>query len=54
MTREQKLKEIEMEYNNFIKTEDGKKWLEDCKTQNNGQTGGCDDYIYDFHPELLI
>ena len=31
----------------------GKKWLADCKSRNNGQTGDCGDYLYDFYPDVL-
>ena len=53
-SKDEKIKELELEYEEFIKTEDGKKWLEDCKNRNNGQTGDCGDYIYDFYTEVLM
>ena len=54
MTREERLKELELEYEEFIKTEVGNKWLEDYKNRNNGQKGDCGDYIYYFYPEVLM
>ena len=29
--REERLKELELKYQEFIKTDSGKKWLDDCK-----------------------
>ena len=52
--REERLKELELKYQEFIKTDSGKKWLDDCKSRNNGQTGDCGDYLYDFYPEVLM
>ena len=54
MARKERLKELELEYEEFIKTDSGKKWLDDCKGRNNGQTGDCGDYIYDFYLEELM
>lgn len=54
MTREERLKELELEYEEFIQTEVGNKWIENCKSRNNGQTGSCGDYIYDFYAEVLM
>ena len=54
MTREERLKELELEYEEFVKTDSGKRWLDDCKSRNNGQTGDSGDYIYDFYPEILM
>lgn len=52
MSREERIKELEIEYEKFIETESGKKWLEDCN--NNGQSGDTGNYIYDFYPEVLM
>lgn len=54
ITKEERLRELELEYEEFIKTDSGKKWLDDYKNRNNGQTGDCGDYIYDFYPEVLM
>lgn len=54
MSREERLKEIEREYEAFIQTEAGVAWINGYKTRNNEQGGDCGDYIYDFYPELLI
>ena len=54
MTREERLKELELEYEEFVKTDSGKRWLDDCKSRNNGQTSDSGDYIYDFYPEVLM
>lgn len=43
-----------LEYEEFVKTDSGKRWLDDCKSRNNGQTGDSGDYIYDFYPEILM
>lgn len=54
MAREERLKELELEYKEFVKTDSGKKWVDNCKSRNNGQVGDCGDYIYDFYPEVLM
>ena len=54
MAQEERLKKIETEYEEFVKTDSGKTWSDDCKSRNNGQTGDCGDYIYDFYPEELM
>ena len=54
MTREERLKELELEYEEFVKTDSGKRWLDDCNSRNNGQIGNSGDYIYDFYPEILM
>ena len=54
MAREERLKELELEYEEFVKTDSGKRWLDNCKSRNNGQTGDSGDYIYDFYPEVLM
>lgn len=54
MAQEERLKELESEYEEFVKTDSGKIWSDDCKSRNNGQTGDCGDYIYDFYPEELM
>ena len=54
MTKEERLKELELEYEEFIKTDSGKKWLDDYKSINNGQTVDCGDYLYDFYTEVLM
>ena len=53
-TREERIKELELEYQEFIKTDTGKRWVIDCKNRNNGQVGDCGDYLYDFYPEVLM
>ena len=54
MTREERLKELELEYAEFIETDKGKEWLDYCKSRGNGCTGDCGDYLYDFYPEVLM
>ena len=54
ITKEERLKELELEYEEFVKTDSGKKWVDNCKSRNNGQVGDCGDYIYDFYPEVLM
>ena len=51
---EDRIKELELEYEEFVKTDSGKKWVDNCKSRNNGQVGDCGDYIYDFYPEVLM
>ena len=41
MTREERLKELKLEYEEFIKTDSGNKWLDDCTFRNNGHLGYC-------------
>ena len=54
ITKEERLKELELEYEEFVKTDSGKKWVDNCKSRNNGQVGDCGDYIYDFYTEVLM
>lgn len=53
-TREERIKELELEYEDFIKTDKGKEWLDYCRSRGNGWTGDCGDYLYDFYPEVLM
>ena len=48
---ERKMKELEMEYNEFLKTKSGQEWKEHCKYKNRGDFGN---YLYDFYPEMLM
>ena len=42
------------EYEQFIKTEKGKEWIEFWQSQTGSQNDGdFGDYLYDFYPEML-
>ncbi|MBR5780410.1 MAG: hypothetical protein IKY27_00305 [Bacteroidales bacterium] len=51
------LKEIEVvlqkEYEEFMQTEEGKRWKDDWVNKYNGR-GDFGDYLYDFYPEYLM
>lgn len=55
MTKQEKEKELKIEYENFIKTEVGKQWRE-ClqKELGSDDCGDFGDYLYDFHTEMLM
>lgn len=44
-------KEIKTEFNNFLKTEEGRSWQKEKAHQN--MSGDFGDYLYDFYPEYL-
>ena len=47
--------ELKKEYEEFLKTEEGQKWLEEWKyTSCNDNAGDFGDYLYDFHTEMLM
>ena len=54
MTYEERIEDLKVEYNNFIKSKRGREWVMlqkreiDCK-----RSGDFRDYIYDFYPEML-
>lgn len=46
--------ELQTEYNEFIKTKNGKKWKAKWqKNLNSDIVGDFSDYLYDFYPERL-
>lgn len=46
--------ELEKEYEEFIKTEKGKKWVKGWKYDMQSDiVGDFGDYLYDFYPEIL-
>ena len=52
---EKRMKELELEYNDFLKTKSGQEWKEHCKNKTGSDL--CDDfgkYLYDFYPEMLM
>lgn len=54
MTREERLKELECKYEEFIKTEKGKQWKNHWKKEMGSDScGDFGDYLYDFYPEML-
>ena len=48
--------ELKKEYEEFLKTEEGQKWLEEWKdaSKDNADAGDFGDYLYDFHTEMLL
>ena len=48
---ERKMKKLELEYNEFLKTKSGQEWKERCKNKTGGDFGK---YLYDFYPEILM
>lgn len=52
---EKRMKELELEYNEFLKTKSGQEWKEHCKHKTGYDL--CYDfgkYLYDFYPEMLM
>lgn len=52
---EKRMKELELEYNEFLKTKYGQEWKEHCKNKTGSDL--CSDfgnYLYDFYPEMLM
>lgn len=49
------MKELELEYNEFLKTKYGQEWKEHCKNKT-GSDLCCvfGNYLYDFYPEILM
>ena len=61
MTKQDRERELEREYNSFIKTESGREWKESLNKRNIGlgspdsdTRGDFGDYLYDFYPEMLM
>ena len=55
----EKMKELEIEYNEFLKTKCGQEWKVDwIKRYSNSEdikdAGDFGDYLYDFYPEILM
>lgn len=48
---EKRMKELELEYNDFLKTKSGQEWKEHCKNKTGYDFGN---YLYDFYPEMLM
>lgn len=48
--------ELKKEYEEFLKTEDGQKWIEEWKdaSEDDADAGCFGDYLYDFHTEMLL
>ena len=56
---EERMKELEIEYNEFLETKYGKEWKVDwIKRYSNSEdikdAGDFGDYLYDFYPEMLM
>lgn len=52
---EKRMKELELEYNEFLKTKSGQEWKEHCKNKNGSDLcGDFGNYLYDFYPEMLM
>lgn len=46
--------ELEKEYKEFIKTKEGKEWIESWnRRMPYGEDVGFGEYLYDFYPEML-
>ena len=55
----ERMKELEIEYNEFLKTKCGQEWKVDwIKRYSNFEdikdAGDFGDYLYDFYPEMLM
>ena len=51
--------ELKVEYENFLKTEEGQEWKEDwirrySNPEDIKEAGDFGDYLYDFHTEMLM
>ena len=54
MTYEERIEDLKVEYNNFIKSKRGREWVMLQKREIDGKrSGDFGDYIYDFYPEML-
>lgn len=52
---EKRMKELELEYNEFLKTKSGQEWKEHCKHKTGSDLcGDFGNYLYDFYPEMLM
>ena len=56
---EDRMKELKIEYNEFLETKRGKEWKADwIKRYSNSEdikdAGDFGDYLYDFYPEMLM
>ena len=56
---EERMKELEIEYNEFLETKCGQEWKEHwvkrySNSENIKDTGDFGDYLYDFYPEMLM
>ena len=55
MTKQEREKELKIEYENFIKTEAGKQWKKSWQKEfGSDDCGDFSDYLYDFHTEMLM
>ena len=51
----ERMEELEIEYNEFLKTKCGQEWEEHWKNEiGSDSCGDFGDYLYDFHPEMLM
>lgn len=56
---EERMKELEIEYNEFLETKRGQEWKENwIKRYSNSEdikdAGDFGDYLYDFYPKILM
>ena len=52
---EERMKELEIEYNEFLETKRGQEWKEHWKNEiGSDSCGDFGDYLYDFYPEMLM
>ena len=50
-----RMKELALEYNEFLKTKCGQEWKEHWKNEiGSDSCGDFGDYLYDFYPEMLM
>ena len=55
MSRQERLNELEQEYDKFMKTEDGREWKERWQTEmGSDNCGDFDDYLYDFYTKMFV
>lgn len=53
MTCEERMKDIKVEYNNFLETKQGQDWQMFWKRETGSERrGDFGDYLYDFYPEM--
>ena len=52
---EERMEELEIEYNEFLEAKRGREWKEHWKNEMcSDDAGDFGDYLYDFYPEMLI
>lgn len=55
MSKQERLSELEKEYDVFIQTEDGREWQDYWRTEiGSDDCGDFGDYLYDFYTEMVV